>query len=120
MRNDMPMRLHRFGSNLKHTNEVTVMRMILSALLITSIASCGPAKIVYRDVVPYVGPGLRDPVKVPPTLSTDPARRAAEGVTNLLIHVDRLEGDRATVDCILGQAEDKAAAKPPRECVGAQ
>tara|TARA_R110002049_G_scaffold282299_1_gene462114 strand:- start:288 stop:596 length:309 start_codon:yes stop_codon:yes gene_type:complete len=96
--------------------EVIAMRMILAALSITLTASCATERIVYRDVVPYVGPELRRPVPMPATTATDPARRAAEGVTNLLIHVDRLEGDRATVDCILGQAEGKAAVKPQREC----
>lgn len=96
-----------------------VMRLILSALLITSTASCGAAKIEYRTIIPHVGADLRAPVAMPPVVATDPARRAAEGVTNLLIHVDRLEGDRATVDCILGRAEDEAAGQPPRACSNA-
>ena len=92
------------------------MRLILLALLLISTASCMREKIVYRDVVPYVAPELREPVKVQPTTAKDPAGQAAEGVTNLLIHVDRLAGDRATVDCILGQAEDKVAGVKVRDC----
>jgi hypothetical protein len=98
---------------------VIVTRAIPLVLLSLSTASCGPERIIYRDLVPYVGKELRAPVAIAPITAQDPAGRAAQGVTNLVLHVDRLEGDRAAVDCILSAAEARAAGDPVPACAGA-
>lgn len=92
------------------------IRAIPLVLSITLTASCAAEKTVYRDLVPHVGQELRAPVAMPPITAQDPAGRAAQGVTILVAHVGRLEGDRAAVDCILRVAEARAAGGPRPAC----
>ena len=54
-----------------------------------------------RLVYPSVPDELTEPVAMGVVTETDPVLQAAQGISLLLAHVDRLEGDRAAVRLIL-------------------
>ena len=85
------------------------MRLILPALLVLSTSACATLpRVETVVVVPEVPEPLREVIAPAPITETDPALMAAQGVTNLLIIMDRLVKDRAAVDAILDAAEKDA------------
>jgi len=100
-----------------------VTRLTLLAALILSTASCGDTKVIYRTSPPPIPDSLIDPKPVQISIDPDPARRAAEGVTNLVINRDELVRDRAAVRCIVLRERAVAAGKKgatDQGCVGPQ
>ena len=77
-------------------------------LLVLSTSACATPRVETVIVVPEVPEPLREVIAPAPITETDPALMAAQGVTNLLIFVDRLVQDRAAVDAILDAAEKDA------------
>lgn len=98
-------------------------RLILLAALIISTASCGDTKVIYRTSPPPIPDSLIDPKPVQVSTDPDPARRAAESVTNLAINRDELARDRAAVRCIVHRARAAAAGQKDaaeKICTGPQ
>jgi hypothetical protein len=108
---------------LTSSKEMIVTRLTLLAALILSIASCGDTKVIYQTSPPPIPDSLIDPKPVQISTDPDPARRAAEGVTNLVINRDELARDRAAVRCIVLRERAIAAGEKGSKdqgCVGPQ
>ena len=91
--------------------------LMIFAILLT--ASCGAQQVETRLIVPDIPPDLRIPAKV--------EEREANTLADVgLIVADLVEvndantGKIIAIDCIMGQAEDKAAKLVVRECLGPQ
>jgi hypothetical protein len=100
---------------LTSSKEMIVTRLTLLAALILSTASCGDTKVIYQTSPPPIPDSLIDPKPVQISTDPDPARRAAEGVTNLVINRDDLARDRAAVRCIVLRERAVAAAREGKE-----
>lgn len=77
--------------------------------------------MIYRTSPPPIPDSLIDPKPVQISTDPDPARRAAEGVTNLVINRDELARDRAAVRCIVLRERAVAAGKEgveDQDCAG--
>ena len=92
-----------------------MMRLCLMIFATLSLASCGARQVELRLIVPDVPADLRSPAVI--------EERPIAGLGDVgLVIADLVEvndanaGKIVAIDCILGQAEDKAAGRQLRSC----